>query len=90
MFYCLFLLKNYLTNIGIKHGFPCINICKVPREVLKTRSKTPHIQPCPEYSLFSFDWIFMMKVADNLDRHKISDEFEFRQDRTIHFGVTCP
>ena len=23
-------------NIGIKHGFPCINICQVPREVLKT------------------------------------------------------
>ena len=28
-----------------------------------------------------------MKVADNLDRHKISDEFEFQQDHTIHFGV---
>ena len=23
--------------IGIKHGFPCINICQVPREVLKTK-----------------------------------------------------
>ena len=21
-------------NIGIKHGFPCINICQVPRKVL--------------------------------------------------------
>ena len=31
-----------------------------------------------------------MKVADNLDRHKISDKFEFRQDGAIHFGVTCP
>ena len=31
-----------------------------------------------------------MKVADNLDRHKISNEFEFRPDRTIDFGVTCP
>ena len=45
-----------------------------------------HIPPCPEHSLFSFDWIFM-KVADNLDRHKIVDKFEFRQD---HFGVTFP
>ena len=26
-----------------------------------------------------------MKVADNLDRHKISDEFKFQQDRTIHW-----
>ena len=31
-----------------------------------------------------------MKVADNLDIHKISDKFELRQNRTIHFGVTCP
>ena len=25
-------------NIGIKHGFSCINIRKVPREVLKTEA----------------------------------------------------
>ena len=25
-----------IIYIGIKHGFPCINICQVPREVLKT------------------------------------------------------
>ena len=31
-----------------------------------------------------------MKVADNLDRHKISNKFEFWSDRTIDFGVTCP
>ena len=31
-----------------------------------------------------------MKVADNLERHKILDKIEFRQDRTIHFVVICP
>ena len=31
-----------------------------------------------------------MKLADNMDMHKLSDEFEFRPDRTIDFGVTCP
>ena len=31
-----------------------------------------------------------MKVADNMDRHKISDEFEFQPDRTLDFWVTCP
>ena len=31
-----------------------------------------------------------MKLAGNMDMHKISDEFEFRPDRTIDFGVTCP
>ena len=25
-----------VRNIGIKHGFPYIKICQVPREVLKT------------------------------------------------------
>ena len=42
-----------------------------------------------EHCLFSFDWLFM-EVADNLDRHKISDKLEFRHDRSVHFGVTCP
>ena len=27
-----------LCNIGIKHGFSCINICQVPREMLKTEA----------------------------------------------------
>ena len=31
-----------------------------------------------------------MKVADNLHRHNVLYKFEFRQDCTIHFGVTCP
>ena len=31
-----------------------------------------------------------MKVGDNMNRHTISDEFEFRSDRNIDFGVTCP
>ena len=51
--------------------------------------KQTYIRTWPEHSLFSSDWIFM-KVADNLDRHKISDKFESRQDGAIHFGVTCP
>ena len=25
------------ANVGIKHGFPCINVCQVPREMLKTK-----------------------------------------------------
>ena len=31
-----------------------------------------------------------MKLADNMDRYKISDELEFRTDQNIDFGVTCP
>ena len=30
-----------------------------------------------------------VKLAGNQDRHRISDEFEFRPDRISHFGVTC-
>ena len=31
-----------------------------------------------------------MKLADNMERHKVSDEFEFRPDQTVDLGVTCP
>ena len=31
-----------------------------------------------------------MRLADNLDRHRVSDEFEFQPDQNIDFGVTCP
>ena len=48
-----------------------------------------HKTPYSEHSLLSFNWN-CMKVVANLDMHKISDEFEFRTNRTIHFGVTCP
>ena len=42
-----------------------------------------------ERSPFSFNQI-SMRLADNMHRHKISDKFEFRLDRTIDLGVTCP
>ena len=32
-------------NRGIKHDFPFINICKVPREVLKTEGEARGFQP---------------------------------------------
>ena len=42
------LLKNLslelLTNIGIKHDFPFINIRKVPREALKTKGEARGFQ----------------------------------------------
>ena len=44
---------------------------------------------CLQASSLIFDRIFV-KLAGNQDRHKISDEFEFRLDRISHFGFTCP
>ena len=38
----------------------------------------------------SFIFVIFVKLADNQDRHKISDQFEFQLDRISHFGVTCP
>ena len=37
---CIFsaVYNNKCFNIGIKHGFPCINVCQVPREMLKTEA----------------------------------------------------
>ena len=44
---------------------------------------------CLHASSFIFDWI-IIKVADNQDRHKSSDKFDFGLDQTTYFGVTCP
>ena len=44
---------------------------------------------CRQASSFIFDRIFI-KLVDNQDRHKLSEEFEFQPDRISHFGVTCP
>ena len=43
--------------------------------------------PCEQVSIFIFCWIFM-KLADNNDMHKISDEFENGSDQTNDGGVT--
>ena len=34
-------------NIGIKHGFLCINVCQVPREMLKTEAVGRGFQHLP-------------------------------------------
>ena len=34
--------------IGIKHGFPCINVCQVPREMLKTEAEGLGFQQLPQ------------------------------------------
>ena len=36
-----------IYNIGIKHGFPCINVCHVPREMLKTEAVGRGFQHLP-------------------------------------------
>ena len=36
--------KKYSVNIGIKHGFSCINIRQVPWEVLKTEAESRGFQ----------------------------------------------
>ena len=44
---------------------------------------------CLQARSFIFDRLFI-KLADNQDRHKISDVFEFQPDWISHLGVTCP
>ena len=42
------LRKNrQIVIIGIKHGFPCINVCQVPREMLKTEAEGRGFQQLP-------------------------------------------
>ena len=40
-------LQHDYYNIGIKHGFPCINVCQVPRVMLKTETKGRGFQHFP-------------------------------------------
>ena len=37
----------YHFTIGIKHGIPCINVCQVPREMLKTEAVGRGFQHLP-------------------------------------------
>ena len=45
---CLWRNKENI-NIGIKHGFPCINIRQVPWEVLKTEVEDRGFQHLPRH-----------------------------------------
>ena len=40
-------IKLLFLNIGIKHDFPCINVCQVPREMLKTEAEGGGFQQLP-------------------------------------------
>ena len=44
---------------------------------------------CLHASSFIF-YRIIIKVAGNQERHKISDDFEFRPDWTTDYGVSCP
>ena len=47
--YCklIFCVSMARENIGIKHAFPCINVCQVPREMLKTEAVGRGFQHLP-------------------------------------------
>ena len=44
---------------------------------------------CHHVISVDIDPIFF-KLAGNKDMHNIMNEFEFRPDRTTHYGVSCP
>ena len=44
---------------------------------------------CHHLISVDIDPIFF-KLAGNKDVHNIMNEFEFRPDRTINYGVSCP
>ena len=44
---------------------------------------------CLHASSFIFERI-IIEVADNQDRHKSLDEFDFGPHQTTNFGITCP
>ena len=40
-------VTSLFNIIGIKHGFPCINVCQVPRKMLKTEAAGRGFQHLP-------------------------------------------
>ena len=98
--YLLFLIRSFsnfqVTRTGIKSqtysGFGQIEPFPTELDALERLKKIPVLimgKWCPQASPFSFNRI-LVKLAGKQDRHKISDEFEFRPDRISNFGVTCP
>ena len=73
---------DFLQDWTTDYGVSCLEHLKISHSLIMGKW-------CLQGSSFIFDLIFL-KLAGNQDNHKISDEFEFRQDRTSHFGVTCP
>ena len=96
----LFLIRFFLylqvTRICISLGWVRISARSdhwlwslLPLSILEISHRLIMGKWCLQASSFIFYRIFI-KLAGNQDRHKISDEFEFRPDRISHFGVTCP
>ena len=64
--------------------FPHLEMTEI---LLKGRKILTH--PSIHLFLIVFDPVLLI-LAGNEDMHKISDEFEFRSDRTTDYGVSCP
>ena len=73
-------LHNVLRQIGSKLWCPWKQ--KAPIDLLWGKW-------CLHLLSTVFDPILFI-LAGNEDMHKISDEFEFRPDRTSDYGVSCP
>ena len=73
-------LHNVLGQIGSKLCFPWQQKAPIDLQWGKW---------CLHLFSVAFDLILFI-LACNEDMHKISDEFEFRPDRTTDYGVSCP
>ena len=73
-------LHKVLGQIGSKLWFPWQ--LKTPIDLLWGKR-------CLHLFSVVFDPILFV-LAGNEDMHKISDELEFRPDRTTDYGVSCP
>ena len=71
-------LHKVLGQIGSQLWFPC-----QPKALIDLLQETYYGHD----STFIFNRFFF-NLADNQDRYKISDKFDFEPDRTTRFGVT--
>ena len=69
------------SNLVVTLIFLCQNMCY---------NKNKHSGGVSCSACNAFIDRIIINVAGNQDRHKSSDEFDFGQYQTTHFGVTCP
>ena len=66
-------------NIGIKPGFPCINVCQVPREMLKTEAVGQVVQYLPR------DLANVKILENNVCINSTKYLLKFGENRALYF-----
>ena len=85
-------LDQILCVLSLGLGKGCIIFwCRLDQNSGVHGNRKPPLTYNGENGVSTFFQLFLILIlAGDVDMHKISDEFEFRPDRTTDYGVSCP